>query len=360
MLLKTVTEVVTVSNRREDRPALNLRVNVRVKAAFEREIVARHGMLRPYAGTELERELASLVGDGRLADLTDAVHRLADALGEDRVQKKTQSPSGGDATVARYRIRESVRGDLMRLAEQADVTYPRDLVERVMWDYAQGRSSVDKAVARMGRIRDRAESELDASDSTTERRTMTIANALDDDADFGAGASFKLEEFDEAVDNHVTGISSGSYARKQYLAPVLDEMGYTWHPEAPMFVSEDEPFVPDERDPRTKPYLLMDRDDKIEALREDAIATAEDKSDTNRAKYATSDGVAALEGKPARKTVAHLLREIAEDSARFTWDDENDTLKVDLKTRSQPPTESGSVSMDQLSAAQPAHEVEHD
>jgi hypothetical protein len=359
--LETVTGVVTVSDRREDRPALNLRVNVRIKAAFEREIVERHGMLRPYAGTELERELASLVGDGRLADLTDAVHRLSDALGEDRVQKKTQTPSGGDATVARYRIRESVRNDLMRLAEQADVTYPRDLVERVMWDYAQGRSSVDKAVDRMRRIRDRAESELDASDSTTERRTMTIANALsEDETDFGAGATFKLDEFDDAVDNHVTGISSGSYARKQYLAPVLEEMGYTWHPDAPVFVSEDEPFVPDERDPRTKPYLLMDRDDKIEALREDAIATAADKSDTKMAKYTTSDGVAALEGKPARKTVAHLFRAIAEDSARFTWDDENDTLKVDLKTRSQAPAESGSVSMDQLSAAQPAHEVEHD
>lgn len=352
-----------MSDRRENRPALNLRVNVRIKAAFEREIVERHGMLRPYAGTELERELASLVGDGRLADLTDAVHRLADALGETAVQKKTQTPSGGEATVVRYRIRESVREDLMQLAEQADVTYPRDLVERVMWDYAHGRSSVDKAVDRMRRIRDRAESELDASDSTTERRTMTIANALsEDDTDFGAGATFTLNEFDDVVDTHVKGISSGSYARKQYLAPVLEEMGYTWHPDAPVFVSEDEPFVPDgDRDPRTKPYLLMDRDDKIGALREDAIAAAKDKSDTNRAKFTTSDGVATLEGKPAKKSVEHLLRELAKDSERFTWKDDSETLRVDLQTVTpQPTAESGSVSMDQLSAAQPAHEVEHD
>lgn len=360
-----------MTDRREDRPALNLRVNVRVKAAFEREITERHGMLRPYAGVELEKELASLVGDGRLANLTDAVHRLADALGETAVEKKTQTPTGGEATVARYRIRESVREDVMRLAEQTDVTYPRDLVERVMWDYAQGRSSVDKAVDRMGRIRDRAESELDASDSTTERRTMTIVNALsDDDYDgTGAGPTFTLKEFDDVVDNHVKGISSGSYARKQYLAAVLEEMGYTWHPNAPIFVSKDEPFVPDdERDPRTKPYLLMDRDDKIAALREAAIQAAKDKSSTNRTKFTTSDGVSTLEGKPSKKTVEHLLRELAKDSDQFSWKDDLEGIRVDIKTSStaakpsanESPAESGSVSMDQLSAATPANKTEHD
>jgi len=63
-----VTVVVTVRNEDGVRSGLNMRLDVRVKAEYERAIRETFGVIRPYAGVELERELAALVGDGRLAD----------------------------------------------------------------------------------------------------------------------------------------------------------------------------------------------------------------------------------------------------------------------------------------------------
>lgn len=335
-----------------------MRVDVRVKAAYEREIREKYGVIRPYAGVELERECAALVGDGRLADLFDAVHRLSDALGETTREKKTQTPPRSESVVCRYRIRETVREDVTALADKRDVTYPRDLVERVMWDYAQGRSAVDKAVDRMGRIRDKAETELGASDSTTERRALTIVNALTDDSDFGNGATFTLDEFDAAVDDHVQGISSGRYARERYLPRVLDEMDYTWHPENPVFVSQYEDGIPDDRDPRAKPYVLMDREDKREALRRDAVATAAAKTSTGKAKYTIDDGVSALDGRPNRQTVEQLLRALANDDERVRWNDEEAVALVtgETDTRTQSTATDVSTEMDALTNATPAYD----
>jgi len=314
-----------------------MRVDVRVKAAYERAIRETFGVIRPYAGIELERELAALVGDGRLAELFDAVHRLSDALGETTREKKTQTPPRSESVMCRYRIRETVRADVMRLADERDVTYPRDLVERVMWSYAQGRSAVDKAVDRMGRIRDKAETELGASDSTTERRALTIVNALTDENRFGGGDSFTLNQFDNAVDQDVQGISSGTYARERYLPRVLDEMDYTWHPkDAEVFVSEYQEFIPDERDPRAKPYVLMDREDKREAIRADALDTAAGKSDTRKAKYSVGDGVSALDGRPNRQTVEQLLRVLASDDERVEWNAEESVALVTAEAPTQP------------------------
>lgn len=353
-----VTVVVTVRNEDGVRSGLNMRLDVRVKAEYERAIREKFGVIRPYAGVELERECAALVGDGRLADLFDAVHRLSDALGETTREKKTQTPPRSESVMCRYRIRETVREDVMALADEADVTYPRDLVERVMWDYAQDRSAVDKAVDRMGRIRDKAETELGASDSTTERRTLTIVNALTDENRFGGGDSFTLEQFDGAVDQDVQGISSGSYARQQYLPRVLNEMEYTWHPKnSQVFVSEFEKFVPDERDARTKPYVLMDRKDKREAIRRDAVETAAEKTSTRKTKYRVEDGVSALEGRPNHQTVEQLLRALANTDERFTWDDTDGVALVTGETKSSGGG-AGDVSAewDQLSNATTARE----
>jgi len=289
----TVIVVIAVSNHDADRPCLNLRVDVRVKAAYEREVVDRHGLIRPYAGMELERELAALVGDGRLSDLFDAVHRLSDALGEADREKKTETPPHGDAAICQYRVRATVREGVMDLAEQTDVSYPRDLVERVMWDYAQGRSAVDKAIDRMGRIRDRAESELNAADTTTERRKLEIANALAD------RPSWTFEEFDDAVDNHASGVSSGSYARDRYLQSVLDEIDYTWHPQADgVFIPTTADFIPDDRDVREKPYVLMDRGDKRESVRTDALESRQ----STLSKTGSRSSTAARTGGPSSRS----------------------------------------------------------
>jgi len=341
--------VIAVSNHDDCRPCLNLRVDVRVKAAYEREVVNRHGLLRPYAGMELERELGALVGDGRLSDLFDAVHRLSDALGEQSREKKTQSPPHGDAAMCQYRVRETVREGVMDLAQKRDVTYPRDLVERVMWDYAQGRSAVDKAIDRMGRIRDRAESELNAADTTTERRKLEIANALAD------RPSWTFQEFDDAVDEHASGVSSGSYARQRYLESVLSEIGYTWHPQADgVFVPTTADFVPDEPDVREKPYVLMDRADKREAVRTDALESAGSTS-TRKTKYTVKDGIAVLDGRPNRGTVEQILRTLADTDDQFGWDDDSEVALVESsETPSKTPNDDVSSEMDQLTEATPA------
>jgi hypothetical protein len=329
-----------------------MRLDTRVKAAYEREIVERHGVLQPYAGVELERELAALVGTGRLSALFDAVHRLSDALGEEAVQKKTQTPPRSESTMCRYRIRARVRDDVMDLASEADVTYPRDLVERVMWDYAQGRSAVDKAVDRMGRIRDRAESELGASDSTTERRKLEIANALSERPEWN------IDDFDKAVDEHVKGISSGSYARKRYLKPVLDELGYTWHPKIEgAFTPSTKDFIPDERDPRTKPYLLLDREEKREVVRRDAVEAAASKTDTGKSKYTVKQGLRALDGRPTQQSVEQILRHLADDDERFSWDESEAValVEADTQPRSQPASEDVRGELDAVADATPAH-----
>lgn len=329
-----------------------MRVDIRVKAAYEREIVERHGLMRPYAGTELERELSALVGTGRLSDLFDAVHRLSDALGEEAGQKKTQTPPRGESSMCRYRIRADVRDGVMDLATETDVTYPRDLVERVMWDYAQGRSAVDKAVDRMGRIRDRAESELGASDSTTERRKLEIANALSDRPEW------MLSDFDEAVENHVSGISSGSYARKRYLRAVLDELDYTWHPNVDnVFLPKTKDIIPTERDPRSKPYLLLDREEKRDVVRRDAIESAAAKTDTGKSKYTVKDGVRALEGRPTQQSVEQMLRQLADSEDRFSWDDDECVALVESETPTRTPTtDDVSTDMDRLTKATPAYD----
>ena len=326
-----------------------MRIDVRVKAAYERAIYEKYGLIRPYAGVDLERELAALVGDGRLSDLFDAVHRLSEALGETPRQKKTHMPSRSESVMCRFRIRDEVREKVMALAEERDVTYPRDLVERVMWDYAQDRSAVDKAVDRMGRIRDRAESELGASDSTTERRKLELVNEL------SKQSQWTLTDFDRAVDEHVSGISSGQYARERYLRAVLDELAYTWHPDnEEVFLPDTTDFLPAQRDPRSKPYLLMDRADKLEAVRQDAIEAAE-RAPTKRAKYHVKTGVSMLGGRPNQQTVEYLLRDLASNDDRFRWDESEGVALVTSESQT-----GGSVArevdseLDQLTNATPA------
>lgn len=343
--------VVTVGNDRGARVPLNNRIDVRIKAAYEREIVERHGLIRPYAGIELERELSALVGNGRLSELFDAVHRLSDALGETPREKKTQTPPRSESTMCRYRVRESVRNDVMALAQQRDVTYPRELVERVMWDYAQGRSAVDKAVDRMGRIRDKAESELGATDSTTERRKLEIVNELKD------RPSWTLREFDEAVDQKASGISSGRYARERYLDDVLNELEYTWHPKAEgVFIPKTSDLIEPNRDPRSKPYVLMNREDKQDAVRVAAIEKASQTS-IGSAKYSVAEGVRTLDGRPNNATVEQIMESLAKSNNRFIWKGEDAVLLVKTSTEN---SKNGSShvagEMEQLSNAVPARQ----
>lgn len=158
-----------------------------------------------------------------------------------------------------------------------------------------------------------------------ERRTKTIAHELEQS---GAGG-FTLKEFDEAIEA-ARGIGASDYTRKQYLPRVLDELDFTWHPRNPdLFISKESLELPEVRDPTKKPVILVDRDDKRLAIKLAAYRAEGDFR--NKAAFSIDDAVDLFGGRVRKNTIRPLMREIAESSPGYQWDQDDAQLKVDRK-----------------------------
>lgn len=305
----------------QTRESLNLRINSKIKADYENRIYEKYGRLEPYTGTELERELRVLLGRGELSEVVDRVHELARSLGEQSSENKKSEPiQSGDSEVVGYRVHSSVRAAIMKTAQEAtDVTYASEMVESVMWAYACGRQSETKVTDRLERIDAFIKSQTSDKDAKT-RRTDTIIDSV-------TPSGFTIEDFDQAVDEEVVGISSGRYARSEYLPRVLEETDYTYNPTNPELFRPIEEVDLSKQDPREKLPFLRDEADKIDIIRLDALETAASGTG-NHIKYTPADAVAALGGGESQAGVQNLFDQVASNSDDIRYTKEEGYLQV--------------------------------
>jgi hypothetical protein len=178
---------------------------------------------------------------------------------------------------------------------------------------------MERLQERLDQLEDTVSSlDIDENLSVKQRRTQAIVNALD-------GGSFTLRDFDEAVDEHPPRISSGEYAREEYLERVLDELEYTWTESIfPVFKPEDEVDPPDLRNPRYMPPDLMSDHDKKLAI----ACKAYEKSRDGRARAALFEATEAaelLETTPQKART--YLREI-DARTGFSYREDEDALSA--------------------------------
>ncbi|SEV94750.1 hypothetical protein [Natrinema salifodinae] len=281
-----------------ERERLNLRVPPKAKEAFDNALIDKFGKKTPYGGVELERELRTVLDEGSLAELRETVEEVAEIFGKENREEKTRSLNGSGSALVQYRIAEDVRTRIMNLAENSDYRSAGRFVGDIMMTYALEDGVVGRLKDKLERVKKAAEREVDSTTGPKERRTNTIVEEL-------AGKSqFDLSDFDQAVDEEARGIGSGKHARKEYLPRVLNELGYTWSPTGEeIFVDPSAADIPDTRDPTTKPYHLMDEEDKHLALKFEAYRNA---VLLGRKIFTVSDGKETLDGKPARNTVSRF------------------------------------------------------
>lgn len=297
------------------RESLSLRINSKIKQRYENRILEKFGTLAPYAGTELERELRVVIGDGELSKLVDTAHELACALDENPTENKNPEPDrAGDSEVVGYRIHSEVRNALKEEAQSAsDVTYTSELVESVMRAYAGGDQSESKVAARLDRIQKFVDSQTADKDAVP-RRTESIIEAV-------TPSPFTLNDFDEAVDQEATGISSGEYAQEEYLPRVLEEAGYTYHPNQPtLFVPIAEVDL-SEQDQRDKLPVLRDENDVREIILEDFLASVGTGDE-----YTVATAAATLGEGVTHRTVRNKFEEITSHNKDIKYNREDDYL----------------------------------
>jgi hypothetical protein len=294
--LLTVTEQVRLS----------LRVPVSCVDEYESAIVDRFGVLHPYAGTELESELREFSERGSVGRLHDNITALLSRFENNRCKKKTRDAGGGETTVVQYRLTSGTRGSFMETAKQDDRN-PGAIVGDLMSRYATDGDWASRESERVARVIDQLRDRSADGDDSPARK---IAEQLDE--------PFRMDDVDDAILD--AGYTSVRYAREQYLADVLDITGTTWHPNNPdVFISVSAATVPDagDRDPRSKPYVLMSEPDKRAAILTECRDVAADCGAKQSPSVTVSEMRSALHERPQPQTVLELADEIAD--ARDGW-----------------------------------------
>lgn len=308
------------------RESLSLRVNSTVKQQYEDRILEKFGVLQPYAGTELERELRVLVDQGELARLVDKTHELARSIGETTSEnKKFNANRSGDSEVIGYRVHSEVRRALKSEAQRASgVTYASELVESVMLAYASGDQTESKVADRLDRIEEFVESNTSDKGVVT-RRTEDIIGELQNQE------QFTLDDFDEAVDTAASGINSGEYARKEYLHRVLNKLNYTTQPRNAQLFSPLERVDPSEQDPRNKLPFLRDESDIKEIILFDALSSGL-LSAQFHVKYTPSDAKQAVGKGLSQDQIRRLFDRIASTCDKIKLVESDGYLSIDGKS----------------------------
>ena len=325
-----------MTGQSQPRDSLSLRIDSEIKQRYEDRILEKFGTLEPYAGTELERELRVVVGQGELSELVDRTHGLALSLGESQAENKKSTPNrSGETEVVGYRIHSKIRDKVKKEAQiAADVTYARDIVESVMWAYACDNQTESKVADRLERIESFVEAKTSDKDAKT-RRTESIIQAV-------TPGEFMLKDFDKAVDEEAHGINSGDYARKEYLPRVLDEADYTFHPDTPrLFVPADSVNL-SQQDPQDKLQFLQDEEDKIEIILRDAIESAKS-SDQPKINYEPADAVAALGKGTTQQAARSKFEQVASRSERVEYEKAEGRLSIQANSNQKSKGDSHSI-----------------
>lgn len=315
----------------QTRESLSLRIDSKIKQQYENRIYEKFGRLEPYTGTELERELRVLIGQGELSKLVDKTQELARALGEDLAENKNSSPErSGNSEVVGYRIHSGVRAELKEEAQSAaDVNYASDLVEFVMWAYACGNESESKVGDRLDRIKNFVEAKTSDKDVKL-RRTESIIEELPPTA-------FQRQDFDKAVDEGPEGLNAGDYAWEEYFPRVVEHGDYVVHPEqSKLFIPADEVDVSNQ-DPRDKPPVLRDEEDLIEIILTDALDSTKS---TFTTKYTAADAADALGEGVTQGEAQKKFKEVAARSEQIEYERSENQLRIKSKAGSNSNRES--------------------
>jgi hypothetical protein len=141
------------------------------------------------------------------------------------------------------------------------------------------------------------------------------------------GEAFRLEDFVDAAAS--VGVTTENYALKKYLPKVLNRTETVPHPGNPRrFIPTSAPTAPDNPNPASLPYRMMNDEQKRVGVRVAAIRKAW--LNGGMARLTVSEGVDALSGggSPRNKTVRAAMREAA-TSDGFRYDEsEEPVLKV--------------------------------
>lgn len=314
-----------MTNSSRSRESLSLRVDATIKQQYENRILEKFGVLQPYAGTELERELRVITGNGELSELVDKAQQLTRSIGETSTENKNlKANRSGDSEVIGYRIHSEVRSALKSEAQRAsDVTYASELVESAMLAYARGDQTESKVAARLDRIEDFVDANTSDKDVVT-RRTESIAEVFQDKK------QFTLADFDTAVDEKARGINAGDYARKEYLPRVLEEIDYVTHPEDPEIFQPAEMVSPSEQDPRNKLPILRDEDEMVEIIVFDVLNRGLD-AEGSALEYTPADAADALGKGMTRGKARQLFDRVALMSDRIEHIETKNHLKIDCE-----------------------------
>lgn len=301
---------------------VNVRVDKRVKEAFDEEIIETFGTLRPYAGIELEREIRSFLDRGDIADLETAVEELTTVFDLPDREKKIRRAQRNETMSVGYRISDDLRSELQIASEDGYRSFGR-LVESIMYNYVTEGRIIQRLTEELKLFLESAQKTQSDSKGTKSRRTQTIVATLDlHDRD-----TFDMADFEEALEA-VSGIDAGTYARKEYLPRVLNKLNFTWDPKNPgRFIDRESYDVPDIRDLTAKPYFLMNREDKRIAIKIAAYRSATGQFSP----FSIADATTVLQGRPKRSTVKALMQEIASSSPGYEFSTTHNRLKVDSK-----------------------------
>ena len=279
-----------------NRVRLNLRVPSDSLEAFNVAVEEEFGQRVPYAPVELERELKTWADSGSLSRLHNNITTLGGVLDSGHRKKKSQKPPRGETEIVQYYVSESVRTEFMEAATNDDRA-PGTIVGDLMYRYAATGDVASREADRLSELVDVA------ADRTAEESVSgaeKIANELNQ-------PEFSMSELEEAIK---VSYSSVSYAKERYLSGVLDELGSTWHPEnRELFISCDADCVPDERDPRSKPYVLMSDSDKQAAIKREL--EEQDTAGTMTETLSITEAINTLHGRPQRTTARQLCEKIA-------------------------------------------------
>lgn len=314
--------VASMSESDVERIQVNVRVDKSLKEAFDEEIVENFGTLRPYAGIELERECRAFLDRGDINDLRAVVDDLTAVFSESDRKNKIRKINRRKSTTVGYRISDQLRHELKNVA-QNDYRSIGRLVEAIMYRYVTEGNIIQRLTKELHQVLEHVENDHDDALGAKGRRTQTIIAELENiDQD-----AFDMTDFEQAIET-ASGIGASAYTKKEYLPRVLDTMNYTWDPENPgRFIDKESYNVPNIRDLTTKPYLLMQREDKRKAIKIAAY-----KSVTSRSPTTTiEDATAVLQGRPKRSTIKALLREISSSAPGYQYSTEKGKLKVDTE-----------------------------
>jgi len=306
-----------------ERIQVNVRVDKQVKDAYDEKIIETFGTLRPYAGIELEREFRVFLDRGDIAALRAVVEDILTTFQNSNHKNKIREPQREESVSIGYRISEKLRHEMKSVSNE-DYRSFGSLVEAIMYTYVTEGRFLQRVTEDLQHVLEHTETTRDDSLGAKGRRTQTIATVLEDrDQD-----AFDMADFEDAIES-ASGISASTYTKKEYLPRVLDELNYTWDPEQPdRFIEREAYSAPSIRDVTTKPYLLMNREDKRKAIKIAAYRSAKRQSPI----FTIEEADTVLQGRPKRSTIKSLMRNIASSSPGYEYPPEKNVMKVSPKT----------------------------